>query len=96
MELIITDMLAFDDDLVTILVGKANLDLVTATRARWALEVITNQLKFGTVRVLGHTENWINSCEVGTLLKYEVATNILPVHVILIYFNDGFASVISW
>jgi hypothetical protein len=48
------------------------------------------------VRILGHTEYWINSCDAGTLLKNEVATNILPVHVILIYFNDGFASVISW
>lgn len=95
MELRIADMLTADDDLVTELVGEADLDLAAAAGARWALEVLTNQLKFGAVWVLGHTERWINGRETGTLLKHEVATNILPVDVVLVDFNDGFTSEIG-
>jgi isocitrate dehydrogenase kinase/phosphatase len=49
-----------------------------------------------TLWVLGDTKFRINLCDSGTSLKHKVSANILPVDVVLHYFNFGFTSVVSW
>jgi hypothetical protein len=89
-------MLATDHNSITKPIGESDLDLTASSWTWWALKVLTNNLDLVTLWVLGHTKFRINLCHSGTSFKHKVSANILPVDVVLHYFNFGFTSVVSW
>lgn len=89
-------MLATNDNLIAILVREANSNLTAAAWAWWTFEVLTLQNQLRSVWILGHTVDWVARDNSGTLLKHEVAADVLPVDVVLVYLDDGIASVIGW
>lgn len=92
----VADMLATDDNLISIFVGESDFDLTASSWTWWALELFTNQFEFGSVGIFGDTKFGIAIGDSCTSLKHKVPANILPIYIILLHFNDGFTSVVGW
>jgi hypothetical protein len=85
---------SLNNDSITVLVGESNLNVRAVTS--WAGEVLTLDVEGSSLWVLGYTIGWVDRGDSWAVVESEVSTNVLPVLIVLVDFNDGITSVLGW
>jgi hypothetical protein len=83
--------MTLDDNSVTILIGESDFDVRAVIT--WAGKVVTFDIESGSFRILGYTISWINRCDFWTIIENEISTNVLPVLIVLVDFNNSLTSI---